>query len=112
MSWFEIVYQPRLNRCKDKNGKLIEDDEAVIRWIEHFCSSKHWNSAVVDVEKDEEHLTLDQPIIKEPTKELEMVFGNLKSNKVPDVDKLVFEWIKKLHLNYSPRVWDNLDGIE
>jgi hypothetical protein len=61
-------YQPKLKACKDKQGKVIEDEtEVIIRWAEHFEELLNKNDVNIERRsKNNKYLTA-QPWIEYPT---------------------------------------------
>jgi hypothetical protein len=85
-------YQPKFKACKDKQGKIIEDEtEVVNRWTEHF-EENYVNTERLS--ENNKHLTA-QPWIEYPTvEEVEDAILKLKNNKDLGEDSITAELIK------------------
>jgi len=84
---FRKLFQPRLNACKDNNGKLIEGDDKILEhWVTDFKTqlAKEYS----DEESDEEVFVTAELLLKEPSQEeMEKTICNLKINEEAEEDE-------------------------
>jgi hypothetical protein len=76
---FRKEFQPRLNACKDKCGKLLEGDDKILEhWVRHFKTQFERENR--EEESDEEVFLTAEPLVKEVSQEeMEKVICNLKT---------------------------------
>ena len=94
MKRFRKGFQPRLNACKDNNGKQIEGDDKILEhWVRYFKTQFEREDS--EEESDEEGLLTAEPLVNESSQEeMEKAICNLKINKAPGEDDITAELIK------------------
>uniref|UniRef100_A0A0A9WMT6 Reverse transcriptase domain-containing protein n=2 Tax=Lygus hesperus TaxID=30085 RepID=A0A0A9WMT6_LYGHE len=104
--WFQKGFQPRADGCKDKDGRIIEDEgEVMERWSEHFREllNKDTHS-----ESPAEAFFGPQPQIDEPSlNEVQNAIKKLKNNKSSGSDGIVAEFLK----NGGERLTESLHAL-
>ena len=96
---FRKGFQPRMNACKDNNGKLIERDDKILEHRARYFETQFENEYSEEEESDEVFLTAE-PFVKEQSQEeMEEAICNLKINKAPGEDDIIVELIKKERLH-------------
>lgn len=88
-------YQPKLNICKDKDGKLIAEDRLILnRWAEYFEEILNKPDTMETVE---ENVRIGpEPYVEIPSvEEVRSAINRLKNGKAPGEDQLSPELIKK-----------------
>lgn len=105
-------FQPKLNMCKNKEGKLLsEENEVIENWSEYFrelLNSEVINDEEVDIPVDD--IDVDSPTLDE----VKLVVRNMKNNKAPGRDLITAELFKyggetvmcELH-KLVCRAWEN-----
>ncbi|XP_055388146.1 uncharacterized protein LOC129616516, partial [Condylostylus longicornis] len=105
-------FQPKLALCKDKDGKMItEENEIIKRWAEHFKDTL--NKTTEESQEDENIIYTAEPLIDTPSmSDVKNAINKLKHNKAPGEDAITAELLckggehlfKKLH-NLICNVW-------
>ena len=104
VNWFRKGFQPCMNVCKDKSGKLIERDDKILEhWARHFKTK--FDKEYSEEESDEEVYLTAEPLVKEPCwEEMEKAICNLKINKAPGEDDVIAELIKNASQELKKRL--------
>ena len=101
---FREGFQPRLNVCKDNNGKLIAGDDKILEhWVRYFKIQFEREDS--EEESDEEVFLTAEPLVKEPSQEeMEKAICNLKITKAPGED-ITAELVKNISLEVKERLY-------
>jgi hypothetical protein len=77
---FTKGFQPRLNACKDNNGKLIQGDDKILEhWVGYFKTLYEREDS--GEESEEEVFPTVEPLVEEPSwEEIKKAICNLKTD--------------------------------
>jgi hypothetical protein len=90
---FRKGFQPRLNACKNNNGKLIGGDDKILEhWVSYFNTQFERENS--EEQSDEVFLPAEPPVKEPSQEEMEKAICNLKINKAPGEDDIIAELIK------------------
>lgn len=92
--WFRKEFKPRLTGCKDKQGKLLgEENDIMKRWTEYFNELLNRESNQQPGEAPQ-YLTAE-PLLQPPTLiEVEEAVKRMKNFKAPGKDNITSEMLK------------------
>ena len=85
---------PKLNACKDKNGRILGEENKIIeRWTQHYQEKLNLQ-AEIQTERIQ-YLTAEIELKPPDILDTEIAIQKLKNNRTPGEDSITAELIKK-----------------